>query len=80
MKEELVLEGVKDVISYQLGVHPDQVTPEANFVTNLGADSLDTVELILGFEAKFHVEITDEEAEKVKTVGDAVELIKKRIK
>lgn len=69
-------ERVKAVIVDQLGVEPDDVTLEATFVDDLDADSLDVVELIMGLETEFDLEIPDEEAETIKTVGDAVEYIK----
>lgn len=68
-------ERVKSIIVEQLGVDAEEVTPEASFVEDLGADSLDTVELIMAFEEEFGVEISDEEAEKIKRVKDAVEYI-----
>ncbi len=67
---------VKDLIVEQLGVNPEQVTLEAAFVDDLGADSLDTVELVMAFEEEFDIEIPDEEAEKLLTVGNAVEYLK----
>ena len=70
-----VEERVKSIIVEQLGVDAEEVTPEASFVEDLGADSLDTVELIMAFEEEFGVEISDEEAEKIKRVKDAVEYI-----
>lgn len=70
------LERVKSVIVDQLGVDEDAVTAEASFVDDLGADSLDIVELIMGLETEFDLEIPDEEAEKIRTVGDAVNYIK----
>lgn len=72
-----VEEKVKEIIVEQLGVDPAQVTPEASFVNDLGADSLDTVELVMALEEEFNLEIPDEEAEKISTVGQAVEYIKK---
>lgn len=70
---------VKEIIVEQLGVDPEQVTSEASFVNDLGADSLDTVELVMAFEDEFNLEIPDEEAEKIVTVGDAIEYIEKHI-
>lgn len=69
------LEKVKKIIVEQLGVDVDEVTPEASFVDDLGADSLDTVELVMGFEEEFDLEIPDEEAEKIAKVQDAVTYI-----
>jgi len=71
---------VKSIIVEQLGVDAEEVTPEASFVEDLGADSLDTVELIMAFEEEFGVEISDDEAEKIKKVKDAVDYIDKRAK
>ena len=62
---------VRDIIVNELGVEPSKVTPEASFVEDLGADSLDTVELVMAFEEEFGIEIPDEDAEKMETVGDA---------
>lgn len=67
---------VRETVAEQLGVNMTQVTPEASFVNDLGADSLDTVELVMGLEEKFDVEIPDSEAEKIQTVGDAVNYVK----
>ena len=69
-------ERVKNVIVDQLSVDADEVTLEASFVDDLGADSLDVVELIMGLETEFDIEIPDEDAEKISTVGDADEYIK----
>ena len=66
---------VKDIIITELGVDAEKVTPEASFVEDLGADSLDTVELVMAFEEEFGMEIPDEEAEKLRTVGDAINYI-----
>jgi len=71
---------VKSIIVEQLGVDADEVQPEASFVEDLGADSLDTVELIMAFEEEFGVEISDDEAEKIRKVKDAVEYIEKHTK
>jgi acyl carrier protein len=67
---------VKEIITEQLGVDPSEVTPNASFVNDLGADSLDTVELVMALEEEFGMEIPDEEAEKIQTVGDAISYIK----
>jgi len=67
-----VEERVKNIIIEQLGVDAAQVAPETSFVEDLGADSLDTVELVMAFEEEFDIEIPDEEAEKMSTVGDAI--------
>ncbi|MHB9156042.1 MAG: acyl carrier protein [Endomicrobiales bacterium] len=67
---------VKEIIVEQLGVDPAEVTPQASFVNDLGADSLDTVELVMAFEEEFGLEIPDEEAEKIQAVGMAVDYIK----
>ena len=75
MSVENVQERVKNIIVEQLGVEADQVKPEAQFVNDLGADSLDTVELIMAVEEEFDVEIPDDKAEKIKTVGEAVSYI-----
>ena len=69
---------VKDIIAKQLGVNPADVTDEASFVDDLGADSLDTVELVMAFEEEFGVEIPDEEAEKILRVKDALSYIKSK--
>ena len=66
---------VKDIIINELGVEAEKVTREASFVEDLGADSLDTVELVMAFEEEFGIEIPDEDAEKLQTVGDAVNYI-----
>jgi acyl carrier protein len=67
---------VKDIIVEQLGVNAEQVTPAASFQNDLGADSLDTVELVMAFEEEFGAEIPDADAEKLKTVGDVVSYLK----
>lgn len=69
---------VKDIIVEQLGVNADQVTPEASFIEDLGADSLDTVELVMAFEEEFGAEIPDEDAEKLTTVGAVLSYLKEK--
>ena len=69
---------VKEIVVQQLGVNEDQVTPEASFIEDLGADSLDQVELVMAFEEEFNVEIPDEDAEKITNVGQAIEYITKK--
>jgi acyl carrier protein len=71
---------VKEIIVDQLGVDEGEVTPSASFVDDLGADSLDVVELVMAFEEAFDIEIPDEDAEKIKTVQDAVDYIQKKAK
>ncbi len=66
---------VKKIIVEQLGVDESEVTPEASITDDLGADSLDQVELVMAFETEFNIDIPDEEAEKIKTVGDAVKRV-----
>ena len=68
-------EKVKDIIVEQLGVAADQVKPDAKFIEDLGADSLDTVELVMAFEEEFGIEVPDEEAEKLTSVGDVTRYI-----
>lgn len=75
MSEKSIEEKVKDIIVEQLGVNPEQVTPAASFISDLGADSLDTVELVMAFEDEFGVEVPDEDAEKLQTVADVVKYI-----
>ncbi len=67
---------VKSIIADQLGVGEDEIKPESSFIEDLGADSLDIVELVMAMEEEFEVEIPDEEAENIKTVGDAINYIK----
>lgn len=68
---------VKEIIINELGVEPDKVIPEASFVDDLGADSLDTVELVMAFEEEFDIDIPDEDAEQMRTVADAISYIRK---
>ena len=74
------VERVTKLVCEQLGVEEDEVKPEASFVKDLGADSLDTVELVMALEEEFETEIPDEEAEKIQTVGDAVTYLKDNVK
>ncbi len=73
-------ERVKQIIVEQLGVDEAEVTPNASFVDDLGADSLDTVELVMAFEEAFEIEIPDEDAEKIRTVQDAITYINQHAK
>jgi acyl carrier protein len=73
---ESVEKRVKDIICEQLGVEEDEITPDAKFIEDLGADSLDTVELVMAFEEEFGLDIKDEDAEKILTVQDAINYIK----
>ncbi|MDI6844134.1 MAG: acyl carrier protein [Anaerosomatales bacterium] len=75
MDNEEIFQKVKDVIVDQLNVDEDEVTLEASFINDLGADSLDIVELVMALEEQFGISIPDEEAENIKTVGDAVDYI-----
>jgi acyl carrier protein len=75
---ENITEKVRDIIVEQLGVNPEQVTPEAKFIEDLGADSLDTVELVMAFEEEFGIDVPDEEAEKLQSVGDVVPLCRRK--
>ena len=72
-----ISERVKKIVVEHLGVEPDKVTEQASFIDDLGADSLDTVELVMAFEEEFGIEIPDEAAESIGTVGDAVKFIHK---
>jgi acyl carrier protein len=79
-KSKETIEKVKQIISEQLGVDEAEVTPSASFVDDLGADSLDQVELVMALEEAFDLEIPDEDAEKIRTVQDAVDYIEKHAK
>jgi acyl carrier protein len=79
MSTETILETVQSILVDQLGVDPEQVTMESNFIDDLNADSLDIVELVMAMEQEFGISIPDEEAEKIKSVGDAVNFIKENI-
>ena len=73
-----VQDKITEIIVEQLGVKPEEVTAEASFVDDLGADSLDTVELVMALEEEFGIEIPDEDAEKIQTVGDAIRYIEQK--
>jgi acyl carrier protein len=79
-QEKTVEQRVKDIIVEQLGVNADQVTPDAKFIDDLGADSLDIVELIMALEEEFGIEVPDNEAEKLLSVGDVVKYIEENQK
>ena len=69
---------VREIIVNELGVEPDKVTDDASFVEDLGADSLDTVELVMAFEEEFGIDIPDEDAEQMRSVGDAIEYLRNK--
>ena len=75
MAETTVEQKVKSIIAEQLGVGEEEIKPESSFIEDLGADSLDIVELVMAMEEEFEVEIPDEEAEHIKTVGDAINYV-----
>ncbi|HAV64444.1 MAG TPA: acyl carrier protein [Verrucomicrobiales bacterium] len=75
MSDQSIEQKIKKIIVEQLGVNEDQVTPEAKFIEDLGADSLDTVELVMALEEEFGSEIPDEDAEKLQSVGDVIKYI-----
>lgn len=70
---------IKEIIADQLGVEIEKLRDDANFVQDLGADSLDVVELVMAFEEEFGIEIPDEDAEKIRTVGDVIKYLKERV-
>ena len=74
-----IAEKVTKIVAEQLGVKEEEIKPESSFVNDLGADSLDTVELVMALEDEFGMEIPDEEAEKITTVGDAIKYIEEKI-
>ena len=74
-----VQDKITEIIVEQLGVKPEEVISEASFVDDLGADSLDTVELVMALEEEFGIEIPDEDAEKIQTVGDAIRYIEEKV-
>ena len=75
MADKPIDQRVKDIVVEQLGVKPDQVTPQAKFIEDLGADSLDTVELVMALEEEFGIEVPDEQAEKLQSVGDVIKYV-----
>ncbi len=77
--EIMVFKKIKDIISQQLGMDQEEITMESSFVDDLGADSIDMVELVMAMESEFDLEIAEKDAENIQTVGDAVEYIKKNI-
>ena len=80
MADKTIEQRVKEIIVEQLGVNADQVTPDAKFIEDLGADSLDTVELVMAFEEVFGIEIPDEDAEKITRVKEAIDYIEAHAK
>ena len=79
MAEKSIQERVIEVVCEQLSTNKDNITDQTSFINDLGADSLDTVELVMEFEERFGIEIPDESAEKIQTVGDAVSFIQKKL-
>jgi acyl carrier protein len=75
MSDNSIEQKVTDIIVEQLSVNAEQVNPDAKFIEDLGADSLDTVELVMAFEEEFSIEVPDEEAEKLQTVGDVIRFV-----
>ena len=78
MADKTTEDKVKEIIVEQLSVNPEQVTPEAKFIEDLGADSLDVVELVMAFEEHFSIEVPDEDAEKLASVGDVLRYIEEK--
>ena len=74
-----IMERVTDIVSEQLGVDKDKITPETSFVNDLGADSLDTVELVMELEEEFDITIPDEDSDKIQTVGEAIKYIEEHM-
>nr|BBI37249.1 Acyl carrier protein [Palmaria palmata] len=79
MNTTTIFNRVQGIVAQQLGVEPNQVTKEANFADDLGADSLDTVELVMAIEEEFEIQIPDEDAEKIANLGQAIEFIEKAV-
>ncbi len=75
MADKPIDQRVKEIVVEQLGVKPDQVTPAAKFIEDLGADSLDTVELVMALEEEFGIEVPDDQAEKLQSVGDVIKYV-----
>jgi len=80
MSDKPIDQRVKDIVVEQLGVKPEQVTPQAKFIEDLGADSLDTVELVMALEEEFGIEVPDEQAEKLQSVGDVIKHVEENAK
>ena len=80
MSDKPIEQRVKDIIVEQLGVKPEQVVPAAKFIEDLGADSLDTVELVMALEEEFGIEVPDEQAEKLQSVGDVMKYVEENAK
>ena len=76
--EQPIEQRVADIIAEQLGVSKEEVVPEASFIDDLGADSLDIVELVMAMEEEFDIEIPDDDAEKIQTIGDAISYVRER--
>ena len=80
MSDKPIDQRVRDIVVEQLGVKPEQVTPQAKFIEDLGADSLDTVELVMALEEEFGIEVPDEQAEKLQSVGDVIKYVEDNVK
>jgi len=80
MSDKPIDQRVKDIVVEQLGVKPEQVTPQAKFIEDLGADSLDTVELVMALEEEFGIEVPDDQAEKLQSVGDVIKYVEENAK
>ncbi len=80
MADKPIDQRVKDIVVEQLGVKPEQVVPSAKFIEDLGADSLDTVELVMALEEEFGIEVPDEQAEKLQSVGDVIKYVEENAK
>jgi len=80
MSDKPIDKRVKDIVVEQLGVKAEQVTPQAKFIEDLGADSLDTVELVMALEEEFGIEVPDEQAEKLQSVGDVIKYVEENAK